>query len=49
VEVADPFAGERAVHALLAARRINPRNEFFDVTADEARTVFLSPYAKSGA
>jgi len=47
VEVADPFAGERAVHALLAARRINPRNEFFDVTADEARTVFslLTPKA----
>ena len=47
VEVADPFAGERAVHALLAARRINPRNEFFDVTAEEARTVFslLTPKA----
>ena len=47
VEVADPFAGERAVHALLAARRINPRNEFFDVTAEEARIVFslLTPKA----
>ena len=46
-EVADPFACERAVHALLGARRINPRNEFFDVTVDEARTVFalLSPKA----
>ena len=46
-EVADPFACERAVLALLGARRINPRNEFFDVTVDEARTVFalLSPKA----
>jgi len=46
-EVADPFASERAVHALLAARRINARNEFFDITAGEARAVFslLTPKA----
>ena len=32
-EVADPFASERAIHALLAARRVNTRHEFFEITA----------------
>ena len=39
VEVADPFACERAVHALLAARRLNTRSEFFEITAVEARSL----------
>ena len=38
-EVADPFACERAVHALLAARRVNTRHEFFEITAHEARVI----------
>ena len=38
-EVADPFACERAVHALLAARRVNTRHEFFEITAIEARVI----------
>lgn len=38
-EVADPFACERAVHALLAARRVNTRHEFFEITAHEARVL----------
>ena len=38
-EVADPFACERAVHALLAARRLNTRSEFFEITAVEARSL----------
>jgi hypothetical protein len=36
-QVDDPFASERAIHALLAARRINARNEFFAMTAQEAQ------------
>ena len=38
-EVADPFASERAIHALLAARRVNTRHEFFEITALEARVL----------
>ena len=38
-EVADPFACERAIHALLAARRVNTRHEFFEITAHEARVL----------
>jgi hypothetical protein len=38
--VANAFATERAVHALLAARRVNPRREFFALTDDEARALF---------
>lgn len=38
-EVADPFACERAVHALLATRRLNTRSEFFEITAVEARSL----------
>jgi hypothetical protein len=44
VEVADPFASERAVHALLAARRV--RHEFFEITELEAR-VLLSLLAQN--
>ena len=36
-QVDDPFASERAIHAMLAARRINARNEFFAMTAQEAQ------------
>ena len=28
-EVDDPFAVERAIHAMLASRRVHPRREFF--------------------
>ena len=35
-EVDDPFAVERAIHAMLASRRVHPRREFFRVTCDEA-------------
>lgn len=44
-EVADAFAAERAVHATLAARRVHPRREFFQVTEAEARTLlsFFAP------
>ena len=44
-EVADAFAVERAVHATLAARRVHPRREFFQVTEAEARTLlsFFAP------
>lgn len=38
-EVADPFACERAIHTLLAARRVNTRHEFFEITALEARVL----------
>ena len=41
VNVEDPFASERAIHALLAARRIYPRREFFRATAEEARQVAM--------
>ena len=41
VKVEDPFASERAIHALLAARRIYPRREFFRATAEEARQVAM--------
>jgi hypothetical protein len=39
-EGADAFACERAIHALLAARRVNTRHEFFEVTPLEARVLF---------
>ena len=44
-EVADAFAVERAVHVTLAARRVHPRREFFQVTEAEARTLlsFFAP------
>ena len=47
-EVADPFATERAIHALLASRRVDPKREFFEITADEARGLFalLVPFAE---
>lgn len=38
--VGGAFATERAVHALLAARRVSPRREFFRLTDDEARALF---------
>jgi hypothetical protein len=46
-EVADPFATERAIHALLASRRVDRKREFFEITADEARGLFalLAPAA----
>ena len=46
-EVTDPFACERAVHALLAARRLNTRSELFEITAVEARSLLalLAPLA----
>jgi hypothetical protein len=40
VYVEDAFAIERAIHTLLAARRIHARREFFRVTVEEARAVF---------
>ena len=47
-QVDDPFACERAIHTLLAARRVG--NEFFELTALEARTLFslLAPQAEQG-
>jgi hypothetical protein len=36
-QVDDPFASERAIHAMLAARRINARTELFSMTAQEAQ------------
>ena len=49
-QVDDPFACERAIHTLLAARRVSPRHEFFELTALEARTLFslLAPQAEQG-
>jgi hypothetical protein len=38
--VGGAFATERAVHALLAARRVSPRREFFRISDDEARALF---------
>jgi pantothenate synthetase len=38
-EVEDPFAAERAIHALLAARRVNSRHEFFEITEHDARVI----------
>ena len=38
-EVEDPFAAERAIHALLAARRVNSRHEFFEITQHDARVI----------
>ena len=38
--VDDAFATERALHALLAARRFEARREFFTLTHDEARALF---------
>ena len=45
-QVDDPFACERAIHTLLAARRVG--HEFFELTALEARTLFslLAPQAE---
>ena len=45
-EVTDPFACERAMHTLLAARRVNHRAEFFEITADEAKRALLAPRAR---
>jgi hypothetical protein len=39
-EVPDAWATERLLHALLAARRVNDRREFFALTLDEARALF---------
>ena len=41
VEVADAFASERAVHAVLAARRVGAQSarEFFEITELEARVL----------
>ena len=41
VEVADAFESERAVHAILAARRVGTRSarEFFEITQLEARVL----------
>ena len=39
VEVEEPFAAERRIHAALALRRVHPRREFFRATADETRTL----------
>ena len=41
VNVEDPFASKRAIHALLAARRTRPRHDFFRATAEEARQVAM--------
>ena len=38
--VGSAFATERAVHALLHARRVSPRRAFFRVSDDEARALF---------
>jgi hypothetical protein len=38
--VGSAFETERAVHALLHARRVCPRREFFRVSDDEARALF---------
>ena len=48
-EVTDPFACERAIHTLLAARRVNHRAEFFEITADEASALFslLAPASRN--
>jgi hypothetical protein len=47
-QVDDPFACERAIHTLLAARRVS--HEFFELTALEARALFslLAPQAEQG-
>jgi hypothetical protein len=47
--VADAFATERAVHALVAARRVSPRREFFRMTDDEVRALFaaVAPLAQA--
>ena len=45
-EVTEPFACERAIHTLLAARRVNHRAEFFEITADEAKRALLAPRAR---
>jgi hypothetical protein len=39
-EVPDVWATERLLHALLSARRINDRREFFTLTPDEASGLF---------
>jgi hypothetical protein len=41
VRVEDPFASERAIHALLAARRIHRNRELFRLTTEEARQVAM--------
>ena len=49
VPVDDAFATERALHALLAARRFEVRREFFTLTHEEARAVFDVVALVSGA
>lgn len=48
VEVADPFASEKTVHALLVARRVDKRHEFFEITEIEARVLLslLAPQSE---
>jgi len=38
--VDDAFAAERALHTMLAVRRVNAHREFFRLTVEEARSVF---------
>jgi len=40
VPVDDAFATERAIHLILAPRRVNPRREFFRLTDDDVRALF---------
>ena len=49
VPVDDALATERALHALLAARRFEVRREFFTLTHEEARAVFDVVALVSGA
>ena len=42
VEVDAPFIVEKQIHESLAGVRVNPRREFFRVTADEARSLVMS-------
>jgi hypothetical protein len=48
VAVDDAFATERAIHALLAPRRVTARREFFRLTDAEARALFamVAPTAR---
>ncbi len=56
VPVDDAFATERAIHLILAPRRVNPRREFFRLTDDDVRALFAlvspvtvaPPFAASG-
>ncbi len=40
VEVEDPLAVERGVHAAIRARRVSPRREFFHATPEEVSSLF---------